>query len=288
MNIKRGAVGMTVAAWVLGGCVSAMEYQKKEQQATQLEGEKRALAEQVASLGQEKKALAENLAAAKDENAKLLTTLEAKKGELNQQLASLTKESQMQAQQLREAQQAKDAELARMKSTYDQLLGAMKDEVAAGQVRVVLLQGKLSVNLIEKILFDSGRAEIKPEGRKVLQRIGAVIRRVQEKDIRIEGHTDTVPIGPALQDKYPTNWELSTARATAVARFLQDKAEIEPERLIAAGYGEYRPVAPNDREENRFKNRRPEIVLVPREPIATSVTQPATPPKTPVADPPRP
>ena len=119
--------------------------------------------------------------------------------------------------------------------------------------------------MVDKILFDSGMAEVRGEGRKVLGSIGKVLKDITNKDIRIEGHTDNIPIKGELKSKYPTNWELSTARATAVARYLQDEAKVTPERLVAAGYGEYRPVALNDTAENRALNRRIEIVLTARE-----------------------
>src|SRR4051812_6818278 len=99
--------------------------------------------------------------------------------------------------------------------------------------------------MVDKILFNSGEAEIKPEGRQVIGRIGDVLKKLKGKDVRIEGYTDNVPISAALRAKYPTNWELSTARATAVVRYLEDKAGFDKNRLIAAGYGENHPIAPN-------------------------------------------
>jgi chemotaxis protein MotB len=88
---------------------------------------------------------------------------------------------------------------------------------------------------------------------------------VKDRAINVEGHTDDVPIGPELARRYPTNWELSAARATNVARYLQEKIGIDPSLLSATGYGEYHPVASNEDEEGRTRNRRIEIVLVPTE-----------------------
>ena len=119
--------------------------------------------------------------------------------------------------------------------------------------------------MVDKILFDSGSADIKASGRKVLLRLGKLLNDFKERDLRIEGHTDNVPIKEDLRPIWATNWELSTARATAVARYLQDAAKVDPARLVAAGYGEYRPVASNDKPETRALNRRIEIVLVARE-----------------------
>jgi chemotaxis protein MotB len=157
----------------------------------------------------------------------------------------------------------KDAEIAKLRGTYDQLVGSLKNEIANGQIQVTQLKDKLTVNLVEKILFDSGKAQIKPSGMEVLHRIGDVLKGVQDKDIRIEGHTDNVPVGPRLRERYPTNWELSTARATNVVRYLHETAGVDPTRLIAAGAGEYHPVASNDTPEGQADNRRIDIVLVP-------------------------
>ena len=99
----------------------------------------------------------------------------------------------------------------------------------------------------------------------MLQKVGQVLAAVADKDIRIEGHTDNKPIVGDLIKKYATNWELSTARATAVLRYLQDNAKVDGKHLVAAGYGEFRPVSPNDTPEQRALNRRIEIVLVPRD-----------------------
>jgi chemotaxis protein MotB len=96
-----------------------------------------------------------------------------------------------------------------------------------------------------------------------MERVGRIIKEVADKIIRVEGHTDNVPIHPRLQEKYATNWELSNARATNVVRFLQDKIGIAPERLQAVGLSEFHPVASNKTREGRAKNRRIEIALLP-------------------------
>jgi chemotaxis protein MotB len=93
--------------------------------------------------------------------------------------------------------------------------------------------------------------------------VGGVLKTVTDKQIRIEGYTDSVPISGALQSKFPSNWELSTRRATTVLRYLQDSAGIDGKYLSAVGYGPHRPVAANDTEQGRSENRRIEIVLTP-------------------------
>jgi chemotaxis protein MotB len=91
----------------------------------------------------------------------------------------------------------------------------------------------------------------------------AILKDVKDKRIQVEGHTDNVRIVSSLKKKFPTNWELSTARATEVVRYLQEAGGIAPKLLSATGYSEYQPVAPNDTDEGKHKNRRIEIVLLP-------------------------
>lgn len=133
-------------------------------------------------------------------------------------------------------------------------------EIAAKNVRIKNLEGRLSVQMLDRILFRSGSAAILPGGRTVLDKVANVIKG-GDSHIRIEGHTDNVPIGAELKRKYFSNWELSGARAASVVRHFQDKHEVEPTRMEAVGHSKYHPVAPNDTEANREKNRRVEIVL---------------------------
>lgn len=170
---------------------------------------------------------------------------------------------QAEAARLAQVAREKEAEIAKLTATYDNLVKDLKNEIEAGEIQVTQYRDLLTVNLVDKILFDSGRTEIKPRGLEVLQRVGDILKRVEGKEIRIEGHTDNVPIGAALAQRFPTNWELSTARATTVARFLQERVGIPAEKISAAGYSQFRPVASNDTEEGRRQNRRIEIVLAP-------------------------
>jgi chemotaxis protein MotB len=140
----------------------------------------------------------------------------------------------------------------------------MKAEVAKEQITITELKGKLTVDVLEKILFDSGEAEVKPEGLEVLQRVSDVLKNVKDKAIRVEGHTDNIPIKGQLIKKYSTNWELSAARAINVAKYLQQQG-LDPTLLSATAFGEYKPVASNDTSEGRAKNRRIAIILLPKE-----------------------
>lgn len=167
--------------------------------------------------------------------------------------------------QLEKEQLARQARIAAMKTTYDQLVEKMESEIERGDITISELQGRLTVNLVEKILFDSGQADLKTSGIQVLQRVGDILKEVADKEIRIEGHTDNIPISPRLQQTFASNWELSTARATNVVHFLQKRKGIPGTHLSICGYGPYQPIASNDTPTGRAQNRRIQIVLAPRQ-----------------------
>ena len=160
----------------------------------------------------------------------------------------------------------KEAELAQLRTTYDELVSSMKDEISQGQIQITRLADRLSVTMVDKILFPSGEAGITPAGLRILHRVGDVLKSTEGKIIRVEGHTDNVAISDKLKSTFPTNWELSTARAANVVRYLQDSVGIEPERLQAVGLSQYHPVASNESVQGRSQNRRIEIALLPMEP----------------------
>jgi chemotaxis protein MotB len=181
--------------------------------------------------------------------------------EMRQEVDRLTEGNNELLLQLESERQAREARLAEVQGTYDELVGKLEEEIQRGEVKISELKGKLTVNVVDKILFDSGKAVLKPAGIKVLQQIGDILKSAVDKDVQVEGHTDNVPISGALSQKYPSNWELSTARATTVLHFLQDNAGISGERLSAIGYGEYQPISSNGTAEGRASNRRIQIVL---------------------------
>ena len=158
----------------------------------------------------------------------------------------------------------REAELARLTATYKALEDKMQAEIKRGDIHVTQVGGRIQVDLVDKVLFDSGKAEVSTRGEEVLTRLGAVLATVEDKQIQVSGHTDDSPMGtPELKEKYPTNWELSAARAVNVVRFLAEKASVPPSRLIAAGHGQYQPIATNATPKGRALNRRIEILLLP-------------------------
>jgi chemotaxis protein MotB len=166
----------------------------------------------------------------------------------------------------------KEKELAGLRSTQDELVFELKQEIADKTVQVERIRDQLRVDMVDEVLFDSGEATLKPAGVSVLRKVGVVLAKAGDRRIEIQGHTDNVPIVGALAKRFPTNWELSAARATNVARFLQDEAKLDPTRLVASAYSEYRPKAANDTDEGRRQNRRIEILLVPIPPPEAAAT----------------
>lgn len=158
---------------------------------------------------------------------------------------------------------ARDEELARLSAARAELEQKMKAEIDSGDVLLTDDRGRLRVDFVDKILFDSGEAAISARGRDVLTRVAAVLGGIDGKLIQVSGHTDDSPPTGKIADRFPTNWELSTARATNVVRFLQDEAGIPGKRLVATGFGQFQPVATNVNGKGRARNRRIEILLVP-------------------------
>lgn len=120
----------------------------------------------------------------------------------------------------------------------------------------------LVIRFMDRVLFDPGKADIKPESLEILNSIGDILNRDEFKErlIKVEGHADTTPVSPS--DGFPTNWELSAIRATNVLRYFVEQKNIEGSRISSSGYSYYRPIAPNDTKENKAKNRRVDIVIL--------------------------
>lgn len=239
MSIGRHASSAAlVTLFAAAGCVSQGEFDKLQSEKNQ----------EIASLQSSRSALEQQVRNLESQRA----GLEKQRDSLTQQVAAL------------EAQRAQlQASERQVEARYDSLLANLSEEVKKGQLQVRQLKGMLTVDVAEQLFFDSGRATLKDTGKQILQKVAESLKGYEDKAIRIVGHTDNVPISGGLQKVFPSNWELSAARATTVVRFLQD-AGIAPERLVATGRAEYAPVAPNDSAEGRQKNRRIEITLIDR------------------------
>ena len=251
----RIGIAVFAAGFIASGCVSSGTFKKME---TAKNDEIAALQQQKAALEGQKKSLEEQKGKLEQDNAAL-----------NQQTASLEQKNKA-------AEQEKAALLAasqQRQQQYDALVQGLSKEVEKGQLQVKQYKNMLAVDLAEQIFFDSGRATLKKEGKEVLKKVGDALKGYENKIIRVVGHTDNVPVAKSLQATFPSNWDLSVARATNVVRYLQEVG-IPPERMIPSGRGEYEPVAPNDTPEGRQKNRRIEIMLIDKS-LAGEMTKPA-------------
>jgi chemotaxis protein MotB len=244
-----------IAAGLITGCVSSGKFKKME---SQKNGE-------IAILKQEKIGL-----------EKQKTALENDNNNLKQQIGSMEQSKATMEQQIGSLQQDKatlEASSQKQQQEYNSLVQGLSSEVEKGQLQVRQYQNMLSVDLAEQVFFDSGKATLKKSGQEVLKKVGETLKGYDNKIIRVVGHTDNVPVAKSLQGTFPTNWELSVARATNVVRFLQE-AGVPPEHMVAAGRAEYDPVAPNDTPEGRQKNRRIEIMLIDKN-LAKEMARPS-------------
>ncbi len=162
------------------------------------------------------------------------------------------------------SQKAEKAErLERATQTYQDLQKKLEKEIQEGKIQLTEMKNRLTVTMVDKIIFPSGSTDISKDGKLVLDKVVSILKDIKDKRIQVEGHTDNVQIVSGLKKRYPTNWELSTARATEVVRYLQEQGGLDAKLLSATGYSEYQPVTPNDSDDGKHKNRRIEIVLLP-------------------------
>jgi chemotaxis protein MotB len=184
--------------------------------------------------------------------------------------------------------QAKDAQLAALRGDLDQLEEKMKAEIEKGNVRLSQEHGRIKVDMVDEILFDVGDSSISKQGAEVLARVGAVLAGMKDKQIQVSGHTDDLPISPRLVKRFPTNWELSAARALTVVRFLEERAGVPGRRLVAAAHAQHHPISTGKTAKSRARNRRIEVLLTPeidpdREKAGSAAAAPAPLPRKPAA-----
>lgn len=156
---------------------------------------------------------------------------------------------------------AREAEIAAMQSTYDELVGDLESELASGEIEIERLREGLSLNVSDDVLFASGSADLDRSGRNVLVKVAGRLASMTDF-IEVRGYTDNRPIRGSLAQRYPSNWELAAARAASVVRLLEETG-VPGERLVVVSYGPNEPVAANDTAANRALNRRIEIRLQP-------------------------
>jgi chemotaxis protein MotB len=272
---------------LLTGCVTVGKYKMADQERQDLALQKEMLAARVDSLVSEVRLLSKTL----DEQKSLLVKelgqknlditqkqeqydqlskeleektalMNAKNDSLKAQTADYDKRlAELQAKQTQYENIVRDKE--KENQNYQALMNSLKSELNQKSVTIQNLQGKLTVTFVNEVLFESGSAAISKQGKDILDDFATGMKDNTGYRIDVIGHTDNVPITGNLAKTYPTNWELSTARAVSVVRYLTEKADMSPDELYPEGHSYYSPVMPNDSSENRAKNRRVEIVIAP-------------------------
>ncbi len=245
-----------LALLLLSGClVTRGRYEQATARADRLQDvldqRRGELADQTRTLEQLRELFQLERTSTESERVELLEEIEDSRARTERLVAELSEE--------RSVREARDAEISDVKGSYESLVESLEGEVEAGRVEIHELRGRLQVRALEQILFDAGSAALRPGGERVLTKVAGEVGKLAGHTIVVEGHTDSAPIATAL---YPSNWELSCARASAVARFLVS-AGVDARLVSASGRAEFEPVADNGSAEGRSQNRRIEIILVP-------------------------
>lgn len=296
MSVTPKLMSLAVAALLSGGCVGAGKYNAKVAELDGLRGDYGKQEAKLAAVTKERDDLQaryneakakiaelesrllavtserDQAASERDKLRKSLDDTTALAGQLKERLEKLgqnvdrlTAERGQLAAGLQDAKTRLE-ELRRQKAAAEQRIATFRNLVAklrsmidAGQLKVVIRDGRMLIALPDDVLFDSGKTDIKPQGQEALAKVAQVLATLPDRNFIVAGHTDNVPI---RSGRYKSNWDLSAARAIEVTQFLIGH-DMKPQRLAAAGYGEFDPISPNDTPEHRAQNRRIEIVLQP-------------------------
>lgn len=205
----------------------------------------------------------EKLAKAQDEYETLRASISTHNAQAKELLTGLEESKRLIEELQAERDQAAEAQRNLEKK--------MREAIESKDITISELQGKLTINILDRILFDTGEAVIKEEGQKVLDQIAGILSQYPDRQVHVVGHTDNVPIRANPRNPYPTNWELSAGRAIAAVRYLTEKAGVDAKRIAALGYGEHHPIADNSTPEGRAKNRRIALVVLPEDIAANDI-----------------
>lgn len=192
---------------------------------------------------------------------RMTTLCQEEAAELRAQLRDATS----QILTVKETADEKKQELTRLQQAHQDLRASLADEIADYKARLEMTERGLVITFLAEIFFDSGKSELRQDAKVSLRKVAEILKGgVKGSDLAIEGHTDNVPI---RHSPWKSNWELSVHRSLAVLHYFINETGIDPRRLSAVGYGEFRPVASNDTESGRQQNRRVEIVVLPEKEI---------------------
>ena len=192
------------------------------------------------------------------DKARRTDDLEAENANLKNRLAWLEKQKVKEVQSVAEEKDKEVSELERVKKELEE---SLQKEIGDYKAKLQMTERGLVITFVSEIFFDSGKDKIREDGKLALAKVAEVLNKdVPNSQVAVEGHTDNDPI---KHSGWKSNWELSSSRALAVLHYLVDQRGVNPQMLSANGYGEYHPIAANDTLENKRKNRRVEIVILP-------------------------
>jgi len=258
MRTRRG-MAVALATLTIGCGIPEEQHQKTLDEVKALKAE---MASEQQSCAQDKRLLEEKNSAMGDENL----ALKAKLTSMGQDVSKLQTQAGQMVANLSEKEQMiadlmKAQEAARKRAAvYQNLVNKFQKMISSGKLKVSVRKGRMIVQMSDKILFDPGKAKLKKEGSEALLEVTVVLAGIAERQFQVAGHTDNIPIKTR---RFKSNWELSTARAVNVVKFMA-KNGMDPSRLSAAGYGPFDPVGDNSKDEGRQLNRRIEITLMPQ------------------------
>jgi chemotaxis protein MotB len=261
MHIRGPFLLVFLSSALAGACVTTSKYEAKENELKQSMQREADLHAEVDKLKADIKALQAKYDDSTALGAEMKRRLEALGQDVNKlsnergQLAAGLQDAQQRLEELRKQKAAAEARAA----TFRNLVEKLRSMIDNGQLKVTIRNGRMLIVLPNDVLFDSGKVDLKPAGKEALTQVAHVLAGIGDRRFLVAGHTDNVPIKTG---RFPSNWELSTARAVEVAKLLV-AGGMKPDVLGAAGYAEFDPVAANDTPEHKALNRRIEIVLEP-------------------------
>lgn len=231
---------VTIFSFLILGCVSNGTHEKLQQKQEKTQSELEKSKTEIQSL------------------EAIIAGLEKKLGKASSDRKTLSSSIEHMKTALREAAERK-AEREKRIAEYKKLVQRFKSLTDAGELSIKIVDGRMVVALPSDVLFSSGSARLSAKGQETIKKVSQLLVNIEDKKFQVEGHTDNVPIRSA---KYPSNWELASARALNVVKMMESSG-MPPHRLSAASYGPNRPVQKNDTREGKQANRRIEVVVVP-------------------------
>ncbi len=264
--LPAGCVKKSIHEQTLGQLAAARENltETEAEMASELERREQRevrLREQIEDLEEEIAGLIEDLGSSRRETLRREEDLNEARLEA-QRIQTLLSARGAQAQQLQarlDQLAAVEEEIRERNAIYEEVLSRFRSLIDAGRLSVSIARGRMVINLPQDILFASGSADLGADGRGTLAEVAGVLAEFTDRSFQVEGHTDDRPINTP---QFPSNWELSAARALSVVKLLVSNG-VSAENLSGAGYGEYQPVATNETTGGRRLNRRIEIVMLP-------------------------